>query len=386
MPLPAPTLGSVVPEPLRRLFRRVFPHQPPDHPALWRRACQKMVLGGVEPAGEHLVVHGWLVAPDDVRPHVEFALQDGHTGTAYPVTRCDYPLPRPDVAARLGRHVPAAGTSGFMIWSPRPDPSAPPGDLKISATDRRTGAPLGADYLPLFHPSADRLGPVPVGQHIRRVIGEQSVFSFAHGGYTAFRRMEAVVRDATGRPLSAYPRVLDWGCGCGRVSRYFLPLPGISVTGADVDPETVAWCRTNLPAGRWEVLPLRPPTALPDAGFDLAFGVSVFTHLKEPEQHAWLAELRRVIRPGGLALMTFHGDASVVWAGLSAERYTVLMRDGICDQPNPLYDADLGEADYYRDTFHTAGYVRRVWGEYFDVLDIRPSHIAHQDLAVLRRR
>jgi hypothetical protein len=160
----------------------------------------------------------------------------------------------------------------------------------------------------------------------------------------------------------------------------------VRVTGADVDPENVGWCRANLPGGSWDVVPLRPPTELPTAGYDLAFGVSVFTHLGEPEQFAWLEELRRVVRPGGLALMTFHGEASLVWSRLSAERYTELRRDGFCEQPNPLYDADLGEADYYRDVFHTAEYVRREWGRYFEVLAIKPTRVAHQDLVVMRRR
>jgi SAM-dependent methyltransferase len=218
------------------------------------------------------------------------------------------------------------------------------------------------------------------------VIGEPSDFFFRMGGYTAFRALAQAVREATGAELTAYPRVLDWGCGCGRVSRYFLPLPGVSVAGVDVDPENVAWCRANLPGGAWDVVPLRPPTDLPTAGFDLAFGVSVFTHLGEPEQFAWLEELRRVVRPGGLALMTFHGEASLVWSRLSAERYTQLRRDGFCEQPNPLYDADLGEADYYRDVFHTAEYVRREWGKYFEIVAIKPTWVAHQDLVVMRRR
>jgi SAM-dependent methyltransferase len=357
----------------------VFPHRPPDFPALWERSCQKWVVGLTHVAGDWLHGTGWLIAPPAVRPHVRFRVN------GVPVDKADYPVARPDVANHLW-FVPEAADSGFDFWLKVPPGTTDPGDLTVTATDTRTDRPLGPEYAPVHVPSAGRFGPTPPGRHMARVIGAPSDFYFRMGGWTAFKALEAAVRDATGQPLSAFPRVLDWGCGCGRVSRYFLPLPVVTVTGADVDPETVGWCRTNLPAGRWEVLPLRPPSILPDAGFDLAFGVSVFTHLKEPEQHAWLAELRRVIRPGGLALMTFHGEASVVWSGLSAERYTALLRAGICDQPNPLYDADLGEADYYRDTFHTAEYVRRVWGRYFDVLAVRPSYVAHQDLAVLRRR
>jgi SAM-dependent methyltransferase len=375
---PSPRLIPLVPPAVRRLFRRVFPHREPDYARLWDRACQKWVLGETQLHKGHLHATGWLVAPPGLRPHVDFRVNDE------PVDKVLYPLDRPDVAKLFG-FVPGASASGFDVWKKLPDGTAELGDLTVAPVDRRSGRPLGWDYAAFHVPSAARFGPMPAPHQMARVIGAPSDFYFRMGGYTAFLALGQAVREATGAALTAYPRVLDWGCGCGRVSRYFLPLPGAAVTGVDVDPENVAWCRANLPGGAWDVVPLRPPTTLPAAGFDLAFGVSVFTHLKEPEQYAWLDELRRVLRPGGLALMTFHGDASLVWSRLSAERFTELRRDGFCEQANPLYDADLGEADYYRDVFHTTEYVRREWGKYFEVLAIKPTWVAHQDLAVMRR-
>lgn len=363
-------LTPFIPTRLRRLYRKVFPHRPPDYARLWESACQKWIVGGTDLAADRLVINGWLIAPPDLRSSVGFRINGGKPDPT------QFPLPRPDLAAQKGQFVPDPGPSGFLLWT---DPGDR--DLTITAVDERTGSPLGPDYLTVHIPSVGRLGPVPAGENVRRVIGESSAFNFAMGGYTAYRRLEEAIRSAGEDPAS-FQRVLDWGCGCARVSRYF---PPTQVTGVDVDAGNVGWCRANLPGGSWRVVPLRPPTELPDAGFDLAFGVSVFTHLREAEQFAWLAELRRVVRPGGLALMTFHGNASIVWARLSAERYTTLRRDGICDQANPLYDADLAEADYYRDTFHTADYVRREWGRFFEVLDVRPSFISHQDLVVLRR-
>jgi SAM-dependent methyltransferase len=337
------------------------------------------VVGQTLVQNGYLHATGWLVAPPELRPHVGFRLN------GEPVDRLIYPIDRPDVA-RLFPFVPDAVMSGFDLWKELPDGLSEPGDVTITPVDGRAGSSLGWDYAPFHVPSSARAGPLPAPHQMARVIGAPSDFYFRMGGYTAFLALQQIVRELTRAELTAFPRVLDWGCGCGRVSRYFLGLPGVSVTGVDVDPENVGWCRAHLPGATWEVVPLRPPTQLPEAGFDLAFGVSVFTHLGEADQYAWLAELQRVVRPGGLALMTFHGEASIVWARLSAERYTTLRRDGICDQPNPLYDAKLEEPDYYRDTFHTVEYVRREWGKYFDVLAIRPTFIAHQDLAVLRRR
>jgi len=379
--LPAgPRLTPLIPPPVRRLFRRVFPHRPPDYPDLWRRACQKWAVGPETRVRlGALNVVGWLVAPPELRPHVDVRVN------GEPADQVHYPLPRPDVAA-LFPFVPGAAESGFDAWKRLPEGVTEPGDVTVTAVDRRTGRPLGWDYAPVHLPSAGRFGPAPAPHQMARVIGDRSEFNFRAGGYTAFRGLQDAVRETTGRDLSAFGRVLDWGCGCGRVSRYFLPLPGVRVTGVDVDPENVAWCRANLPGGTWETVPLRPPTRLPSGGFDLAFGVSVLTHLGEADQFAWLDELRRLVRPGGLVLLTFHGEASLVWSRLSAERYATLRRDGLCEQPNPLYDADLGEPDYYRDVFHTAGYVRRVWGKFFELLAVKPTWVAHQDLAVMSRR
>jgi len=61
------------------------------------------------------------------------------------------------------------------------------------------------------------------------------------------------------------------------------------------------------------VVALQPPTGLPAQGFDLVYGISVLSHLSEPDQFAWLAELARLTRPGALLLLsTLGADVSLV--------------------------------------------------------------------------
>jgi SAM-dependent methyltransferase len=115
----------------------------------------------------------------------------------------------------------------------------------------------------------------------------------------------------TGRELEELDAVLDFGCGCGRVMRRWANMAGPTFYGSDYNPKFIAWCRENLPFARFEVNGLAPPLPFADGQFDLVYALSVFTHLTEPLQRQWIAELRRVIKPGGLILFSTRGDA---WA------------------------------------------------------------------------
>lgn len=102
-------------------------------------------------------------------------------------------------------------------------------------------------------------------------------------------------------------RVLDFGCGCGRVIRYFARYEGVHLHGSDYNRTAVAWCDAHLPFAEFSTNPLIPPTRYRSASFDLIYAFSVFTHFDEPLQHAWMAELRRILAPGGYLMITTHG-------------------------------------------------------------------------------
>jgi cyclopropane fatty-acyl-phospholipid synthase-like methyltransferase len=98
-------------------------------------------------------------------------------------------------------------------------------------------------------------------------------------------------------------RVLDFGCGCGRVMSYMGGVaPASTIHGSDIDGEAIAWCerifRGEVKRGRFSfgVNQDRPPTAFDSGHFDLVYAISVFTHLPEDLQFQWLAELRRITR------------------------------------------------------------------------------------------
>jgi SAM-dependent methyltransferase len=117
--------------------------------------------------------------------------------------------------------------------------------------------------------------------------------------------------EAAGAPLASLKDVLDFGCGCGRTLRWLTPeYPQVRWYGSDIDAEAIEWCRAHLP-GVYKTNPPHPPLPFTDSAFDAVFGVSVFTHLDEATQRAWVPELRRVLKPGGVLLLSFYSPR--VW-------------------------------------------------------------------------
>ncbi|HVS85545.1 MAG TPA: class I SAM-dependent methyltransferase [Gaiellaceae bacterium] len=142
--------------------------------------------------------------------------------------------------------------------------------------------------------------PLPPRRLMVRVAGTADADWFLRSGRAAY---DAIVEHVRPEELDS---VLDFGCGCGRVTRWWSGFEG-AVAGSDLSGPAVAWCRRNLAFARFEQNGLAPPLAFTDASFDLVYALSVFTHLTGELQLAWRDELRRVLRPGGRLLLTTHG-------------------------------------------------------------------------------
>lgn len=128
--------------------------------------------------------------------------------------------------------------------------------------------------------------------------------------YTDSRSTAAWLLDHLRRHISLdQARILDWGCGPGRIIRHLAELePGLSeIHGTDYNPSSIAWCSNNLPGITFNLNSLEAKLPYSDNYFDAIYGISIFTHLSENMHHEWLAELKRILKPGGLLFLTMHG-------------------------------------------------------------------------------
>ncbi len=262
------------------------------------------------------------------------------------------------------------------------------GRAELHYIDSVLGTPFDTGQI-VFWPQGifDHVGVPPVS-NIKRTSGYSDAHLYLQEGFTAFLRLQLLLKRLHGEwPQGA---TLDWGSGCARVTRWLVQaqLPEVEVHGGDIDAANVRWCQDSIDHANFQVLPLHPPSPYQDGQFQVIYGLSVFTHLQEDVQFAWLEELARIAAPGATLLLTVHGDASYCLARpdmewlerLRAKGFDASIQDG-------CLAGQIEDDTYYRATFHTHDYVREHWGQFFEVVEILEGFVCHQqDMVVLRKR
>lgn len=246
-------------------------------------------------------------------------------------------------------------------------------------------------------------------RRLRARTGAPGIREFIDGGRRAADELDAALLTAGLPDLAAHRRVLDFGCGSARVLPHVCArlrvAPALSgaeprCTGCDVDAAAIAWAAANHPGLSFAHTGHAPPLPFPESSFDLVYSISVFSHLDRAPQDGWLADLRRVLAPGGIALLSVHGRHAYEqfrsgavrtgWCEPDAFRRPALAPDELVFVPYTRTLWNEGElpgvgADYGL-TFHGEDYLRRHWGETLQVIAIVPRALAGwQDAVVCRR-
>ena len=180
--------------------------------------------------------------------------------------------------------------------------------------------------------------------------------------------------------------ILDFGCGCGRLARYF-PGADSRLVGTDIDQENVEWCRTNL-SGEFLVNSRDPPLPLNPASVDCVVANDVFTHLSEASGRDWPKEIARVCRDQAIVLASIASERALARAALSAEHYAKIRALDFLDlSRNTDLDGVIEDRTYYRNVFHSHRYIRTEWSRPgFAILEMIPGLSGNQlDLVIMQR-
>lgn len=165
---------------------------------------------------------------------------------------------------------------------------------------------------------------------------------------------------ASALDLQPTDRVLELGCGVGRIGRELAPRVA-HWEGTDISANMLAVARERLqgfPNVGLTELRRSSLEALPSASFDKAYCVAVFIHMDKEDFYLYLEEIARVLKPGGLVFFDTWNLAS----GPGWRRYML--------EVNQHRRADPGQRkDVARNQFSTPQEVR--------------SYCAHAGLEVL---
>lgn len=275
---------------------RSSPSEPvaPPFPAFGLVEAERSPMGG------H-ILSGWWIAPAGV-------VIDGLT-TRVGDRELQAPhrvgQPSPDVA-KAHPGLPGAERARFRVEVG----ASPEWDLanQLVSVVPRSGARTGTPLFTLVEPRV----PLPRKEDLQ-VTGGAFRACYEFLGYFLTRA-----------GLQPQHSVLEVGCGCGRMAyplAYYLRPPG-RYEGFDIVAHLVAaassaltptfphvrfqavdlWNSVYNPNGRLRASEFAFP--YPEASFDLVFLTSVFTHMFPPDVRRYLAEIRRVLRPGGRVLLT----------------------------------------------------------------------------------
>jgi SAM-dependent methyltransferase len=220
------------------------------------------------------------------------------------------------------------------------------------------------------------IGPAPPDDLLVRIgiapslSPEDRLKQFDDVGEAAYQDILSVIPEKD-RVLS----VLDFGCGSGRIMRWFHRHPNIALTGCDIHAPTIEWMRSAYPDDT-KLYVSDPESPLPEAdeSFDLVYCSSVFSHL--PDWAPWLLELRRILKPGGILVASIHGRG--FWdLGIAGSRGVPWDEDRtglLVENYGTDFDTGWGPAVYVSEWW-----VREHWGRALEIIRYEPAGFGSPD-------
>jgi len=182
--------------------------------------------------------------------------------------------------------------------------------------------------------------------------------------------------------------ILDFGCGWGRVIRFFLrDVEPENLWGIDCFPRMIELCRATNAWSRFALVQPFPPTAFDDETFDVVYAYSVFSHLSEDAHLAWLREFKRILKPGGLVVATTRPREFILMcAALRANQderswvrgpaFSFMDTQGSLERYDrgeflyePVGGGDVLAPSFFGETCIPRRYVEERWAELFEIID-----------------
>ncbi|MDR6515641.1 class I SAM-dependent methyltransferase [Chryseobacterium camelliae] len=178
------------------------------------------------------------------------------------------------------------------------------------------------------------------------------------------------------------PHILDWGCGPARVVRHMSDfLSGCQVYATDYNENSIAWNKSNINNVTFNLNGLKAELPYENGFFDFVYGISIFTHLSEQLHDDWKNELTRVLKKGGILLLSLQGN---LFKMILTEKEVRKFENG-----KLVVRGNVKEGHRTYSAFHPDEYVEQLFSD-FEVMEHIPSFMNNgrpeQDIWIFRKK
>jgi len=187
-----------------------------------------------------------------------------------------------------------------------------------------------------------------------------------------------------------HDRILDLGCGAGRMIRHLQPLAGTcEIWGTDISSQHIIWCKRHLsPPFHFATTTKVPHLPFEDRSFRFIYCGSLFTHIDELAD-AWLLELRRILAPDGRLYVTIHDrhtiDLMTTGAYQTAAIAQLLRTRSAFQQSTDPFGMFTVGRDHEAQVFYDLDFFIRMLRAKFDVLSVTQEAYFYQTALLLKR-
>lgn len=254
--------------------------------------------------------------------------------------------------------------------------------------------PVEIADLPVLSLAKRDTAPLPVKQDREGYCGDNHEWYWL-SGLRDYHTACQIVRRHKGH----MDRVLDVGCASGRVLRHFaFQSNATEIWGSEINHRHIRFLCDHMPPNvRPVAVPCLPNYPVEDNYFDLVTAFSVFTHIDVFET-AFVAEIRRILKPGGLACLTVLDDST--WTSLresatdSARKLAKQIATHSPEFQQNVHGSLTHTNRYYSRTevgpyrgviFTPQEQLASIWGRFFKIEETIPFGHAQQTILVLRK-
>jgi ubiquinone/menaquinone biosynthesis C-methylase UbiE len=233
------------------------------------------------------------------------------------------------------------------------------------------------DFLPGF--------PDEATQIMFTALKGDAALAEAFGFYKAIKELYKKYKGG----IKASDTILDFGCGWGRVIRFFLKdFQPANTWGCDPLDGMIDLCKEQNKWSRFKVTRTEPPTPFLENEFDAIYSYSVFSHLSEEMHQNILAEIKRILKPGGIYFTTTR-NRGFIESGSSNKNSSRAFPD--TNQALSLYDRGIfchhsfNDKDwpYWGETAISKKYVQDHWTKEMLYLDF--IELERQNLIIIQK-